>query len=397
MKKRILVISGWYPNNRNPIEGIFVQNQARILAQQLDVAVLSLQLLSLRPVSFSSRLPATCEKTSDGLIVCREAAVNLLPRVPHLSAWGLKRAINGMTQRGLRQLQASWGTPDLIHAHVVLPAGWAALRLSRILDVPAVLTEHSSPFSMNLQTDGQRRLVREALAGLHRVIAVSPSLVTQIQQFEPSLQPIVIGNVVDTDFFVPRAESSDVPTRGQPIRFLCVAGLSPQKGITYLLQAAKQLVYTGISNFELFIGGDGPQRDELEGLSAKQALSRICHFLGRLDPDQVRMQMQACDVFVLPSLHETFGIVIAEAMACGKPVIATKCGGPEFVVTEDAGILVEPANASALAEAMTTFIDGTRRFSPQTIRHRIVDNFSPQVFLDKILAVYADVLSDVSN
>jgi glycosyltransferase involved in cell wall biosynthesis len=111
-----------------------------------------------------------------------------------------------------------------------------------------------------------------------------------------------------------------------------------------------------------------------------------------LSRDGVRAQMEACDVFVLPSLGETFSVALAEAMACGRPVIATRCGGPEWIVTPDTGILVRCAAAADLAGAMAACLWQPRRFDPITIRGRVCERFGEKAFLEKIRAVYEEVI-----
>jgi glycosyltransferase involved in cell wall biosynthesis len=75
-------------------------------------------------------------------------------------------------------------------------------------------------------------------------------------------------------------------------------------------------------------------------------------------------------------------------MACGKPVISTRCGGPEFIVNEENGVLVDVADAKALAGAMADFIQDRVAFDPQTVRASVVDRFSPEAFVRNITAVY---------
>jgi glycosyltransferase involved in cell wall biosynthesis len=143
-----------------------------------------------------------------------------------------------------------------------------------------------------------------------------------------------------------------------------------------------------LNSFELVLGGDGPDRQKLEQLAQSLNVSKYLHFLGGLNREQVRDRMQKCDVFVLSSLHETFGVVVGEAMACGKPVISTRCGGPEFIVNEENGVLVDVADPQALAGAMADFIEERVSFDPQKVRASVVDRFSPEAFVRNITAVY---------
>jgi len=269
---------------------------------------------------------------------------------------------------------------------VVLPAGWSALRVAKEHGIPIVLTEHSSPFSMHLGTELSRNLVRETLTGVNQIVAISPALATQLLDFLPGLQIEVIGESLRTDFFVP-AENVD-KAAGTGKSFFVAARLAEQKGLEHLVKAVHLLVDKGLSSFELVIGGDGPDRQKLEQLAQTLGVSGICHFLGGLNREQVRERMQKCDVFVLSSLHETFGVVVGEAMACGKPVISTRCGGPEFFVNEQNGVLVDVANPQALAGAMEDFIADRVSFDSQTVRASVVNRFSPEAFVRNITAVY---------
>ena len=123
-------------------------------------------------------------------------------------------------------------------------------------------------------------------------------------------------------------------------------------------------------------------------MAQQMGLSEKCRFLGSLAPSEVRNQMQQCDVFVLPSLQETFGIVLGEAMSCGKPVIATRCGGPEYVVTPETGLLVDAADPVALADAMERFILGHVKYDPKIIRQTVKERFGKEAYLDNISKVY---------
>jgi glycosyltransferase involved in cell wall biosynthesis len=173
---------------------------------------------------------------------------------------------------------------------------------------------------------------------------------------------------------------------------LFVGHLVEQKGVKYLLEAGALLAREGFSDFEIVLGGDGLERKNLESLSEKLAIQNRCRFLGALSRDEVRQWMRESDVFILPSLHETFGIVLGEAMACGKPVISTRCGGPEFVVNEDVGCLVEPANPAQLAEVMAKFLTGELRLDENTVRTSVDSRFGPSAFVKGISQIYDEVI-----
>ena len=386
VKKKILILASWYPSEASPVAGIFVHDQAMALARDYQVAVIAPRIAGWRELLNKKIDAASLTEGRTELPVYRERVRSLVPRHPELAypRW------QGAAQRGFAKLLREWGMPDLIHAHVVLPAGWSAVALGKEHSRPVVLTEHSSPFAMHLRTRPQQRWVRKTLEQVHRVIAVSPALANQIQAFHQGASMNVIGNLIKTEFFVP-APNQSARHGESKTRFLSIALLTKQKGLIYLLQAAKLLLERNIMSFELIIGGDGPERATLERLALSLRISGRCRFLGLLNPNQVRAWMQQGDVFVMPSLHESFGIALAEAMACGKPVIATRCGGPEFVVTPDTGVLVNVADPSALAAAMEDFITARKKYHPTVVRKSVVERFGEETFLRQITAIYEQV------
>ena len=383
-RQKILIIASWYPSAGSPVSGVFVQDQAQVLAKKYDVAVLAPRVVSWREI-LRGKFGASSQLANEGeLLVSRARVITPIPRAPVLAY----RRWLPAAEKSFHELLARWGKPDLIHAHVVLPGGLAATRLGRQHKIPTVLTEHTSPFSVHLKTATLRRWVRETLTQMDRVIAVSPALAQQIQTFDNTIVTRVIGNLIQTDFFVPARTEKNNLTK---THFLTVGLLTQQKGIFFLLQAAHQLVERGVKTFELIIGGDGPERKQLERFAQSLGLAEYCRFTGLLARAEVKQQMQQCDIFVLPSLHETFGLVLAEAMACGKPAIATRCGGPEFVVTPDTGVLVEAANPKALANAMADFIEQRSPFDVQQVRQSVVDRFGEAAFLKNVSALYEEV------
>lgn len=383
MRKKILFIPSWYPNPDDPISGVFIEEQAVALSQDHDVMVLLPQMAAWRNILKSDAPDRSMKKQQNGLTVYHEFARPLIPHGPESTDFNtFARA----AQNGFDKIVSEWGKPDIIHTHVVLPAGWSALVVGKKHGIPVVMTEHSSPFSMHLGTELSRRLVSETLTGVNQVIAISPALAKQLLDFQPGLSIEVIGESLRTDFFMP-ADQVD-KTNGTGKSFFVAARLAEQKGLEHLVRAVHLLTEKGMNSFDLTIGGDGPDRQKLETLVKDLGVERYCNFLGGLNREQVRANMQKCDVFVLSSLHETFGVVVGEAMACGKPVISTRCGGPEFFVNDENGVLVDVANPQALADAMADFINDRKAFNPETVRASVVDRFSPEAFVRNVTAVY---------
>jgi glycosyltransferase involved in cell wall biosynthesis len=111
-----------------------------------------------------------------------------------------------------------------------------------------------------------------------------------------------------------------------------------------------------------------------------------------LNREQVRDYLQQVDVFVLPSLYETFGVVIIEALASGKPVIATKCGGPECVVTDLNGLLVPRNDVESLADALVKMKECLKLYDPSLIRQDCIDRFSAKEVTKQLEIIYQEIL-----
>jgi glycosyltransferase involved in cell wall biosynthesis len=158
---------------------------------------------------------------------------------------------------------------------------------------------------------------------------------------------------------------------GGPIVGTVCRLVEPKKGLSVLLQAMALLKRSGGDRgCHLLIVGDGPARASLESLSRRLGLGDAVRFIGsRRDIPRI---LPLLDLFVPPSLYEGFGIAILEAMAAGKPVVATTAGGiPEFVPAGETGLLVEPGNVAALAEAIGSLLGDPERARQMGRRGRI--------------------------
>ena len=142
----------------------------------------------------------------------------------------------------------------------------------------------------------------------------------------------------------------------QPI-FLFVGSVDSRKGLHLLLEACAILKKQACHDYTLLVVGDGPQRQELEGFCQNHDLAERVKWLGRLDYGELGVFFRGADVFVLPTLEDTWGVVVLEAMVLGKPVLCSKwAGAAEIVVDGENGYIFDPYNPEAIAEIMHRFI-----------------------------------------
>jgi glycosyltransferase involved in cell wall biosynthesis len=142
-------------------------------------------------------------------------------------------------------------------------------------------------------------------------------------------------------------------------------------------------------DIRLVIAGSGKEAGHLSSLVRALDAEQDIHFTGALPRWAVRQQMWAANALVLPSDYETFGVVAVEALSTGIPVVATRCGGPEEIMTEETGILVPRRDREGLAAAMEQVMH--RRFDPNTLHEAALRRYGHDVIAERLLDVYSKV------
>ncbi|HET6837372.1 MAG TPA: glycosyltransferase, partial [Gemmatimonadales bacterium] len=200
-----------------------------------------------------------------------------------------------------------------------------------------------------------------------RVVAVCESLGRLAQETSPMLRYSVVPNGVDLKLFHP-TDGTRPKAKGRKLRCLAVARLVERKGLGQLL-CAFALLERG--RFELEIVGEGPDEQLLRTLATRLGLSAEVHFTGALDRAGVAQRYREADLFTLPSSAEAFGNVFAEALASGLPIIGSTVGGiPELVEHGVNGLLINPGNPAALAQAISYLAEDPELRQKMALRNR---------------------------
>lgn len=208
-------------------------------------------------------------------------------------------------------------------------------------------------------TPVHRWLTRRALARADAITATGLRLAEATLPWAPPAKPVaVIPYGADLERFAPAASS---PPRDRVV-VGAVARLSPEKGFDHLLQALALLRDRGV-RAELRLAGDGPSRAALEKRAAALNLGGHVRFLGEVPHEAVPEILRDLDIFAIPSTWEGFGVAAVEAAACALPVVGSNIHGiPDVVQDGETGLLVPPADPSALAAALEALIaDPARR------------------------------------
>jgi glycosyltransferase involved in cell wall biosynthesis len=151
------------------------------------------------------------------------------------------------------------------------------------------------------------------------------------------------------------------------------------KNVSGIIEATS-ILHRKRADFKLHIIGDGNDRDKLEDLARSQGLlDKVVFFHGMLDEEEITRQICSSDFSVINSNFETFSVSTAESLACGKPVVVTRCGGPEEFVDDKCGVLVERKDTKGLAGAIEYMLDNYQRYDPKAIAQYARSRFSSSV------------------
>lgn len=388
---KLYVIPSWYPSKLNPANGTFFVDWSGILARAgYDLVIIANVLHPFKKLPRYYQLPGKTHQPGmeSGLLTYRREAINLRPKLAKKSFQVYKKSLTGQFEQALKER----GRPDIVLIHSSLWAGAALAERLSSEAIPFVVVEHMKAF---LLPDGFSAFQQECIQTTYRcarkIVAVSSALEKQILRLFPEAQgkTTTIHNPVTMQMLAP----TGIGSRSAPdFTFVAVSLLRAEKRIDLLLKAFSRLVKEG-QPARLKLAGDGPLRSSLERLARRLNLGDRIKFLGYLNREQVAGEQQQSDCLVLPSDVETFGVVLVEAMGAGKPVIATRCGGPEDIVTEETGLLVPVNDEAALRRAMRTIMDNYGNYVPEKIRRYVIEKFGEQTYVAAFKAVFDELVT----
>lgn len=368
----ILVLPSWYKTEMHPTLGSFFTEQAIGLVKRgHQVDVLFCHMIKPEEVLLQKRTftyldhSVTTHLIYDRVIIPKTATIQQVIRAV---SYGIKLCKNKKI--------------DVIHAHSTL-GGYIAYWISKFTNIPYVYTEHSTNYSRGLMVRREKRMTLTALSRASKIIAVSEGLKAHMLKITSS-KIDVIPNMVAEAFFKRDTYQS---CESKKFTFFSCAYLTYKKGFDNLIEACKVLKEHGLE-FELLIGGDGEERDNLQHLINLNTLTDVVKLLGPLTRDQVARNMEECDCFVLASRHETFGIVYVEALAKGKPIIMTKTDAYQDIVKRSNGIAVDIEQINQLADAMMYMIHHIDEFDGEEISKDCHHKFSETSILSQYESVY---------
>lgn len=346
---KIALVTPMLPVPHDQTRGRYIHETARALARIARVRVYFMQLRYRRipglvPRSFISGEVDTGYRL-DGLDV---------ETFSYRAITGVSRMVNGYVASRALTPRVRAFAPDVVLAYWVYPDGNAALRTARRIGVPCVVGALGS--DIHVRSGITEHLTRSTIAQADALLTVSENMrQTAIARFGARPDKVhTIVNGFDTRVFHPRDQTAMRRKFGlEPgIRLILYVGRFVEaKGIRELI-AAFQSIAANDPSARLAMVGDGVMRDDLSRIVAERGLADKVLLPGGMEPEAVAEWIGASDVLTLPSWSEGYPNVLVEALACGRPVVATDVGGTREIVSVSNGIMIPARDAGALASAL---------------------------------------------
>lgn len=379
----VLHIPSWYVRQDDPAKGSFFREQAIALNESgMCVGVIAPDETPERKYDRFS----IDTFDDNGVLTLRSRRKNWLPwnispldTVPWLAG--------GMAL--YRAYEKQHGRPQILHAQGLQKAGFLAAWINAQHGIPYVVTEHSSVYFRKKLPYWQKLAAGLPVKNAARRFAVSRALCDAMEQNWPSTAGSwdVLPNMV-------QVAAERTPLRStDSFNILHISLLDENKDVGMLVRAFAN-AFGADMRAQLTIGGDGQERQRLQTLSKELGISDRVRFPGYLDRAQVAREMANADLFVLSSRHETFGVVLIEALAAGTPIVATACGGPQDIVTPDDGLLVPVGDVSAMSAALATMRQNIASYDAEDIRVRCNARFGKRAFVQRLTGVYESVIAE---
>jgi teichuronic acid biosynthesis glycosyltransferase TuaC len=393
-RPKVLILSKSYPNKVFDVQGLWVENQVRYSASFCEPKVIS-------PVQYCPPLPGLPEYYTRLRTIphkCQTNGVEVFhPRYlvgPGYSLHSIESAAYYFSTRALAQRLRREFPFDLIHAHFTYPDGVAAVRLGKRFGVPVIITEQNpwGPW-MNENAIVRRRSIWAARECTFQ-IAISKAVRQSIVRLAGESEKLrVIPDAVDGSVFALAAKEAS-PVANQ---IVFVGAIRPVKGVDVLIRSLRLLADRGRRVKLVLVGESFYKRYQKEYNRLQQMAGdlelqdQIC-FAGKQPLTELVRTIQESALLVLPSHAESFGMVLVEALACGTPVVATKCGGPEDIVNDHVGALVPPDDPESLARAIGNVLDRRREFDPAKLRSYALENFGLESVGLRVAGLYHEAL-----
>ena len=369
-RKHIVFLARWYPHRYDPMFGLFVQRHAEAAALFNDITVVYCHACE-RLQANKFEIVRTNENNVDTIRVYYNKPENKI-----LSLIRFYRA-------NMKALKLC-GKPDMIHVHILTRLGVIAWIQKKLHKTPYIITEHWSRYLPGNDFGGflRKLFTKIVVRNAETVTTVTENLAIAMKNHGlKNDNYVVLPNVVNLDMFHISKRNNN------PCKIIHISCFEDKsKNISGLLESLKIIDDKGI-DFQCTLIGEGMDLDLMKEKAKELQLINKVSFTGLLQGQALADELSSGDFLVLSSNYENMPVVILEALASGLPVVSTNVGGIKEMIDDTKGILVEPRNKEALAEAMIKMIETHKNYDANYLRNSVIEKYGYESvgrFLDSI-------------
>ena len=375
---KVLMIVSWYsPKDAEVMSaGVFHYEQSMALKPYCEMALY---------YPYDADLQSDFEKGEEnGLLTYRRKLTQL--KIPGLRGWLHKQNVISDLKRICEEFQ-----PDVLHAHCAAGAGNDVAEFGKRYGYPVVITEHSPMEHMDLNNKRVYQKIDYAYKNSNANVCVSKDSMDRLKEHFPNYPFQVIYNGILSPNVV-KMDGQHYRIEGKVNCCIVAAFYSKDiKGYQFLLPAIAQLKAKGVP-VVLHVCGGGDYFDHYVRMAKELDIEDCCVFYGNCSKAKVYSIVSQMDFNISASLYECSGVSVEEALLLGKPMLVTRSGGANSLVTDEVSIVVDKGSTQALVDGIQEMIDRLDSFDSETIKAYAYENFEIDQVSQKYMALYRQVL-----
>ncbi len=415
-KRRICMVTNWYPDEKNPYKGVFFKEQAFALSQHFDFLILHYTEVKKIPsllyfilwiqkkhfiVTKTRNEENTLEYNITALFpmyviiadmfhdfymryIVRSAKEGIGSYISNIYKKRKKRILSEIFKKSLHE------EFDVLYCVDAQAESYTLKIISEITGKPYVVSEHA-PFPW--PGTSIKDIEHEAISEAALFFAISHDKIRQVMLQNIRLKRIAyVGNMVDETQFVLGNEKSDIKT------FVIVAAHSFYKNYPLFIDVFERLTEITEVPFKIKVVGYGANKGyskgekQLEQLLLESKFSHNLILIPEISHDKIQEIYMNSDAFVMTSIQEGMPVSALEAACCGLPIFSTMCGGVEDFVNDKVGRIYKVMDTEAFAEGLKTYLEEELVFNPDYIREYVVNMFGKKVFVENIAKEFNEVI-----
>jgi len=379
---RVLVIPTWYPSGEDKLMGIYHKEFTEALNKngiEANMLFIDRQRLS-KPLKYLFMKKKIVENESNYKVF----KYRMLNLEPIGFEFQLKAYVNKM-EHAFKDYLKNNPKPDILHAQVTVPAGYAAVVVGQKYGIPVVVTEHGGKLERFYEKEPFKKY------GMYVLENSSYSTVSGYMKkivLKHSKECDIIPNQVNTSIFKNNIKRK---INGK-FKLLSCCALREGKRLDIAFKAIKKLIDEGVE-LEYKIIGDGFYEEIFKKSAIDNGVNEYVTFLGRKTKEEIPAYMEEANALLISSELESFAIPGVEALASGLPVISTKCLGPEEFVDDKCGVLCNVNDPDDMARAIKEVITNYEKYDKKHME-KVADKFSEKNVVQAALTVYEKAINN---